>query len=319
VDPGETQFQLPPSFFITKTLTRPADGSSHVPMQRAIVQAGLLLYAGTAAIGLAADGPKFEVSSVKRAAPPSAGTGVRDGARGGPGTADPSQVTYTNLRLKDLLLTAYAVKSYQISGPDWLDAERYDIAARIPPGTTKEQFTLMLQNLLTERFKLAVHHMTKHLSLYELVVAKNGPKLRRGVDDPSAPPPSVPGAPPPPGKNGLPIVQPGHFAIMAMNGRLHIEARQLSMARLADMLANQLNRPVWDKTGLSGEYDYSLEFAPEGLGGAVTLPADNPVGERDALSLFAAVQEQLGLKLQKKTGAIDVLVIDHADKVPTEN
>ncbi len=223
-------------------------------MQQTIRGARIVLFAYAAVIGTAADNAKFDVASVKRAAPPPAGAGVRDGARGGPGTSDPSQITYISLRLKDLLLTAYGVKNYQISGPDWLDTERYDIAAKIPPGTTKEQFALMLQNLLAERFKLTLHHTTKDLPLYELVVAKNGPKLKPWMDDPSSPPPSppAPGAPPPMGKDGSPRVQPGHFVTMAMSGRLHIVASKLSVARLADMLANQLGRPVVDKNRING-------------------------------------------------------------------
>jgi uncharacterized protein (TIGR03435 family) len=97
---------------------------------------------------------------------------VRDAVRGGPGTPDPSQVAYTNLRLKDLLLTAYGLRSYQIAGPDWLDTERYDVIANIPPGATKEQFPLMPQDLLLERFKISLHHETKDLPLYELVVPR---------------------------------------------------------------------------------------------------------------------------------------------------
>jgi uncharacterized protein (TIGR03435 family) len=302
-------------------------------VRRTIIGAGLVLFACSAVIALAADGPKFEVASVRRAAPPPDGAGVRDGARGGPGTSDPSQVTYTSLRLKDLLLTAYGLKSYQISGPDWLDTERYDISAKIPMGATKEQFALMLQALLTERFKLTLHRETKDQPLYELVVAKNGPKLKPWVDDPSAPPPTpTPGAPPAMGKDGFPIVQPGHFAMMAGSGRLHIAASKLSLARLTDMLASQLGRPVVDKTGLIGEYDYTLEFSPAGLAGgilagppppaplgAASPPSVNPASDQDALSLLNALQEQLGLKLEQKKGPVDVLIIDHAEKIPTAN
>jgi len=303
-------------------------------MQQAIVGAGWIFFACSAVMGLAADSPSFEVASVRRASPPPPGTGVRDGARGGPGTADPSQVTYTNLRLKDLLLTAYGVKNYQVSGPDWLDTERYDIAAKIPPGTSKEQFALMLQNLLVERFKITINHTTKEFLQYELVVAKNGPKLKPWVNDPNvpSPPAPTPGAPPAAGKDGYPIVQPGHFAMTAGNGRLHIVGRKLPLTRLTDMLANQLGHPVVDKTGLTGEYDYTLEFSPEGLAGG--LPAASPppplpqagataatnlAGDQDTVSLVSALQEQLGLKLDQKKGPVDVLVIEHADKVPTEN
>ena len=103
--------------------------------------------------------------------------------RGGPGSPDPGQITYSNVSLKQVLTNAYGIKSYQVSGPKWLDSERFDIVAKIAMGATKEQFQMMLQNLLAERFKLAVHHETKELPIYALVVGKGGPKLKETVDD----------------------------------------------------------------------------------------------------------------------------------------
>ncbi len=236
--------------------------------------------------------------------------GVRDAVRGGPGTPDPSRVAYTNIRLKDLLLSAYGIKSYQMAGPDWLDTERYDVIANVPPGATKEQFPRMLQDLLVERFKISLHHETKDLPLYELVVAKNGPKLKAWKEPANAPPvpQQPPSGPPPIGDNGFPAVQPGHFATTNVDGRVRIAASKLPISRLTEMLANQLGRPVVDNTRLAGPYDYRLEFSPEGL-----------AGDPDALSLFTAVQEQLGLRLQPSKGPVDVLIIDSVEKTPTEN
>lgn len=255
--------------------------------------------------------------------------------RGGPGTSDPGQVTYTSILLKNLLTTAYGVKNFQISGPGWLDTERYDVTAKIPPNTSKEQFGLMLQNLIGERFKLTLHHETKDLPLYELVVAKGGPKLKPWVEDPNAPPPPEPAGPPgppPTGKDGKPIVPPGATMIMITNGRMQMMTKKQSLQRLADMLSNQLGRPVIDKTGLTGDYDYTLEFSPEGLGGGPLggiLPPPPPPGagapaggnlpDQESPSLLTAVQEQLGLKLEAKKGPLDLLVIDHAEKTPVEN
>jgi uncharacterized protein (TIGR03435 family) len=287
-------------------------------VSRLVLTAGFMIYAVS---GLSAqpDTPKFEVASVRRAAPPQPGVGVRDGARGGPGTADPGQVAYTNLLLKDLLLTAYGVKSYQLAGPDWLGTERYDVIANIPPGATKEQFPRMLQDLLVERFKITLHHETKDLPLYDLVVAKNGPRLKPWQEKPDAEavPPQTPGSPPSVGKDGFPVVQPGHFVSTTVNGRVRIAASKFPISRLAGMLANQVGRPVLDKTGLAGLYDYTLEFSPESL--ASGLAAAAPPPDQDALSLFTAVQEQLGLRLEQKKGPVDVLVLDHVDKTPTEN
>jgi uncharacterized protein (TIGR03435 family) len=189
---------------------------------------------------------------------------MRAGSHGGPGTSDPGQVTYNNVTLKNLLMTAYGVKIYQISGPGWLDTERYDILAKLPPDATKEQFALMLQNLLAARFKMTLHHETKNLPLYELVVAKNGPKLKQSVDDPNAPPP---GTMPAMGKDGVPKMPPSGAMMTGMNGSFRMGANKQSMSNLAEMLTNQVGSPVVDKTGLTGEYDYTLEFSPEGLPG----------------------------------------------------
>jgi uncharacterized protein (TIGR03435 family) len=292
----------------------------------------ILLFACTA--GLAADSPQFEVASVKPSTPSSDGR-IRIMNRGGPGTSDPGQVTYTSITLKNLLTIAYGVKNYQVSGPGWLDTERYDITAKMAPETTKEQFALMLQNLIAERFKLTLHRETKDLPLYELAVAKGGPKLKPWIADPNAPAPPEPGGPPgppPTGKDGKPIVPPGATMIMFSNGRMQMMTKKQSLPRLADMLANQLGRPVIDKTGLMGDYDYTLEFSPEGLSSGpfgaplppppppgAGAPAGPAGGDQEAPSLLTAVQEQLGLRLDSKKGPLDLLVIDRADKTPVEN
>src|SRR6266545_4405126 len=116
----------------------------------------------------------FEVATVKPAVPPTPnGRGMVffRGPSGGPGTKDPGRIDYPNMSLKNLLMNAYDVKNFQITGPSWLDTERFDITATLPPQTTKEQFHVMLQNLLAERFKLAVHRETKELPSYTLTVA----------------------------------------------------------------------------------------------------------------------------------------------------
>ena len=135
--------------------------------------------------GQAAGKLEFEVASVKPAAPQTGGR-VFVGRQGGPGTPDPGRVTYTNVALKNLITMAYDVKPYQVTGPDWLETERFDIQAKLPQGATKEQANMMMQNLLAERFKLSFHKVTKEFPLYELVVGKNGPKLKASVEDPGA-------------------------------------------------------------------------------------------------------------------------------------
>jgi uncharacterized protein (TIGR03435 family) len=254
-----------------------------------------------------------------------------------------------------LLTIAYNIKPYQISGPSWIDSERYDVTATVPEGTTKEQSSVMLQNLLAERFGIKLHHETKDLPRYELTVAKNGPKLKPAAADPNerddAPPPPLPNGPPPIGKDGFPQLPPGRKGMMMMMTPkgVHMATGMSTVSNLADMLGNMLASPVVDKTGLTGAYEFTLDFSresmqgdplgmppppgkggagPIGVGAIVTGPGPGPAPENgpasaadqpDAPSLFVAVQEQLGLKLDKKRGPLDLIVIDHAEKVPTEN
>jgi uncharacterized protein (TIGR03435 family) len=204
------------------------------------------------------------------------------------------------------------VKQYQIFGPGWLESERYDIVATIPDGATKAQFPVMLQNLLTDRFGIALHHETRELPLYELSVAKNGPRLRAPAEDPSR--------------------HPGTEKMTLTAGGFHLEGNAETVSRLAGILENQLASPVVDKTSLSGAFDFTLDFSRESvqnsaLSGLPPPPPANPAGPvaaptsdpTEAPSLFTAVQEQLGLKLDKKRGPLDVIVVDQADKVPKED
>ena len=276
---------------------------------------------------------EFEVASVKPAAPQTDGR-IFVGRQGGPGTPDPGRVTFTNTALKQLITLAYDLKPYQVTGPDWLDSERFDILARVPQGATKEQVNVMIQNLLVDRFGLSFHKVTKEFPLYELVVGKNGHKLKASVEDPSSAadgPGAGPGrgGPPPIGKDGFPTLPPGRRGMMMMSrgGPLRIAANVQSMTDLANMLSNQIGTPVVDKTGLAGNYNFALEFVPDrvgagGIGGALVGPATVPGASPDTFdgpTIFGAVQDQLGLKLERKKGPLDVMVIDGAERVPSEN
>ena len=276
-------------------------------MQRTILSAGLMVLGYGLGCGAAFGqaSPSFEVASVKPAEPPAAGQGgaFRVMMRGGPGTPDPGQLTYSNVSLKNVIQNAYDVKGYQITGPKWLDSERFDITAKIPKGTTKDEFKLMLQNLLAERFKLALHRETKNLPIFGLVVAKGGPKLKESVDDtpapaaaatPGGPSPNAPSAfapPPPPASDGgsgprmalgdpsaikdkvsvgsdgqikMPGGMPkGAMMMMMSAGRMHLVGNGQPVSRLVETLSSQLGRPVVDETGLTGKYDFDLDFSPE--------------------------------------------------------
>lgn len=179
---------------------------------------------------------------------------------------DNGTLSVENATLKACLQFAYDVKDYQVQGPAWIEASRYDIHASGPRPKTEAQAAQMLQALLTERFKLALHHETRTLPVYELVLAATGPKLQpargRGEND--------------------------------RLGNTELSAEGIGMAQLAELLSRRLDRPVIDKTGLSGAFDLDLKWADT--------------------SIFAALEAELGLKLEAAKGPVDILVIDHVEQ-----
>ncbi len=275
---------------------------------------------------------EFEVASVKAAAPQDMHR-MQVMMRGGPGSPDPGQITYTNVSLRNIVMNAYGVKNFQISGPGFLDTERFDVLAKVPKGATKDDLKVMLQNLLAERFQIKLHQEKKELPIYALVVAKNGPKLKESAEDAPASADAPPPPPSPGGRGGF--GGRGGMMIMINNGRMRLTASKQPVSGIADMLSNQLGRPVIDQTGLTGKYDFTVEFAPEEgqmmrgpMGGMPPSPpgAGPGPGPGEGASdgpapanLFTALQEQLGLKLEPKKGPVDFLVIDHIEKAPTEN
>jgi bla regulator protein blaR1 len=230
-----------------------------------------------------------------------------------------------NTTLQMLIRLAYSVEDNQISGaPNWVNSDRYDVEAKMDSATADEVRKLseeqeksvrehMLQALLVDRFKLTIHRETKELPIYSLVVAKNGSKLEE----------SKPGEPDKRGfktPDGRPAVG-GHFVRMGMG---QLDGHSLGMTDIARLLSQQLGRTVVDKTGLTANYDFTLKWTPEeGQGPAFRGPEGSPgTGSTPAPesgpSIFTAVQEQLGLKLESQKGPVEILVIDHVEK-PSEN
>jgi uncharacterized protein (TIGR03435 family) len=201
--------------------------------------------------------------------------------------------------LKLLIAAAYNLNSKAISGgPGWIESDHYDIAA-VTPGEvrpTHDEQMSMLRSLLADRFKLTFHREQKEFSIYELEVAKGGPKLKPSTAPPDDPPQLIS------------TVYPQ---------RMVLPARNVTMSDLTSLMQRaMLDRPVVDKTGLSGRYDFDLEWAPDEtqFGGEVpTASADAP-----SLPLFSAIQQQLGLKLEATRGPIEALVVDTAER-PSAN
>jgi uncharacterized protein (TIGR03435 family) len=226
--------------------------------------------------------PTFEVASVKRAA-----------GSGPPGDiprnmdSSPGSFAMRNVPLRYALEWAYDLKDYEISGPDWIVAEdRYDIIAKASGPATNDQMRPMLQRLLLERFKMKVHHETRQLPVYVLLPGKGPAKVKPASPD---------------GEATLGGSATGAF--------FHNQP----ISRFTFMLTRRMDRPVLDKTGLAGVYDYTVDLS--GLGFNGQPPQDPTAGP----SVFTAVQDNLNLRLEAQRAPIEVLVIDQVEKIPVEN
>ena len=262
-----------------------------------------------------ANRPSFEVASVK--ANTSTGPGpVRVGFPGN------GRFNVTNMSLRELIRFAYEVQPFQLTGgPGWIDNERFDVTATTEGNPGPAVMRQMLQSLLAERFKLAVHTETREMPTYDLLVARSdgrlGEKLRAAGPDcaPLTIPAGFPAPPPPPPGGAVGRGGPGGPAggCPILMGPAFISARRTTMDQLTRTLAPRVRRIIIDKTGLAGFYDADLEFAAEfpmqPPPGAPPLPPPNP----DAPSIYTALQEQLGLKLESSRGPVEVVVIDRVE------
>ena len=224
---------------------------------------------------------------------------------------------------------AYRVQFFQLATPSWMADAFFDIRARLPVGTTKDDVPFMLQSLLTERFNLQVHREQKERQGYTLTVAKNGPTIQRSPEPPGEAPESLFSR----GKvdvdkEGFAVLPPGASTILAFRGKdglARLTAARTSMATFCTYLGRLLQQPVVDETGLSGAYDFHLKYVPdiatpgnEGIT-AAEVDGDTPRALDPAPTIRMAVSTQLGLKLQSQKVMLEVLVIDHIARVPTEN
>ncbi len=275
----------------------------------------------------------FEVAAIHPSgpnAPKMIGSFPTGDVTGGPGTSDPTRITYRWMPMREFLLDAFGVPEDQISGPAMHDDAKFDLSAKIPPGKTREQFAEMLLNLLKERFHLTYHVVKRDFDLYALTIAKGGAKLKDAAPA-EGPAPSSPFGPGrvPLDRNGFPQLPPGQRASQGRteNGVRYQAFRMYTMPDLLDTIRRWIGggRSV-DKTGLTRRYDFTLELSPDGLPWLTPRASpraspqpgaiDDPGG---APTLFGALEKQLGLKLEKSKTQLDVFVIDRMDKRPTEN
>jgi uncharacterized protein (TIGR03435 family) len=297
--------------------SRPDAGSGFKPGFIAV--AVLLLTAAYGVYGQSDAHPSFEVASIKRGV---SGAGPMDavGVSYKPG----GRMIATNAPLRLLIQFAYAVHdsphslplwpSQVVGGPAWIDSEGYNIEAKPDANTDQKHAWLMLQTLLADRFRLAIHRETREMPVYNLTAKKGGLKLPAAKSancisfTPGTTPRSTPGS-----------VDCGYAPLLLSPAGLRMNGRKLHMADLIRELTMTLGRPVLDKTGFTGEFDLNLDYSDEALSkssgsAAPDDPGPNrPAGEPNLSIVFAAM-DRLGMKLESAKGPVEVIVVDHAER-----
>jgi uncharacterized protein (TIGR03435 family) len=233
-----------------------------------------------------AQSPAFEAASVKI----SSGEQVRM-------RREPGRLAITNFSLRAMVRYAYDVEDMQISGgPPWFASDRWDVAATAGREITEAERRRMLQTLLDDRFKVAIRRESKELPVYALVVAKGGSKLTLGTAG-----------------------NPERVELNVSGAGMHqMRAQSVPLSTIAKVLTGQAGRIVLDRTGIAGSFDYQLEWVPDPANMPMINGAKPDGSKLDGASIFTAVQEQLGLKLESAKGPVEILVIERAEKA-TEN
>ena len=258
--------------------------------------------------------PAFEVASVK-VSHPSQTQSTPYGCRGGPGTKDLTRWECSAMPLVGLITMAYGIERYQLVTPssmNWIH-EQFDVMAKLSEGTTEDALRLMEQRLLAERFDLRVHYDQKDMEVYEMSAGKGGLKAKKSELSGPSEGAAVSVAPTRShiGDDGYPTVPPDWSGTLIMRDRKMLGAPNCSMTRLATLLSVQAGKPVLDDTGMVGTYDIVLRWFLDTTPGSDSSPAGP--------TLMDAVREQLGLVLIPKRRSIDVVVVDHLSRTPTEN
>jgi uncharacterized protein (TIGR03435 family) len=260
-----------------------------------MLPAPLMLFAAALAFAQSADtpAPAFDVASVKPGQPGGRGGGmerrVLQNIQVSPGT-----VTARNASLRSCIRWAWHVSEFQVSGPDWLDSERFEITGKAAGPSTEAELRLMMQALLQERFKLTLHRQTKELSAYVLTIGKNGLKVQESKTE-------------------------GESSIDVNQRQFSVSVQRTPVSAMVEMLSNVLRAPVVDQTGLTGRYDITLNVAKyvgDMMAQGKSIES-TPVDPQALISMI--LQDEFGLKLDAKKMPLDVLVIDHIEKAPVEN
>jgi uncharacterized protein (TIGR03435 family) len=309
-----------------------------------IQRAGLIVLFLTAA-AFGQTGPQFEVASIKKAEPLNANLVMSGNLHIGM-TVDAAMVNIKSLSLAEMLRVAYKVQTFQISGPEWLNAERFDVIAKMPAGATRDQVPQMIQALLADRFKLTLHRSTTEQPVYALVVTKSG-KLKESPPDTDTPATSSDGAAAPlaptPTDGGAQVRAVatsnaggvvstasinGNMKMVPSDNGMRLEITKMNTIGMVEMLGRFVDRPIVDMSELKGRYDLTLDVGLEDLlnlarsqGVAVPMRRADAAGAASvpgSSSVFAAIQ-QYGLKLEPRKAPIELLVVDHVEKTPTEN
>jgi uncharacterized protein (TIGR03435 family) len=305
--------------------------------------AGCMLLNQAGAAGL-----EFEVASI-RPSPPITPDLIQAGKIRNGMTMDKGRVDYARVPLLALISLAYKISPNQIKGPDWLREQTFDIQATLPAGATDEQLPEMLQALLADRFKLTVHRENKDQSVYALVVAKGGLKVKEASPEeaPAPVPAADPNAPPPPpsmvmplggaqtriseDSKGATVSNPLLGTVRAsqgQNGSMRLEAPNTTFEGLSGLLTEFLRQPVVDMTGLQGRYQVILEMNPSEMADAARAAGESQAGAAGPPSapavdpranMFIGAVQKLGLRLDSRKLPVETIVVDHLEKTPTDN
>jgi uncharacterized protein (TIGR03435 family) len=300
-------------------------------MTRQITAALLAFLACGAARSQPAEPPlAFEVASVKPSPPRKPGEPMgRFGCFGAPRSRD--RFICARASLSMMVNYAYDLKPYELRPLFSTDTSQFNLEAKLPSGTTAEQIPVMLRNLLSERFKLTFHREKAEVKGYALVLAKSGLRIKESLPDASVSGESKPRGPVKdsdgfvyiPGLRNTLVVGSANGLTRWVGTNIALDSEVRNAPRLTGLLYSLIGLPVIDATGFKGKYDFTLTFSSDTMGtSAVPSPSEGggiPPPADVGLTVFRAVEEQLGLKLESREIPVNLFVIDHAEKTPGEN